>query len=197
MLTLIPFCRTMHSLYNRATGIFFFTLSTLFTVSMLSMLTVLYHEPQVTASISNVRPVFLKYATHPYTGMEGEFVRLAFDLDADLRDLFTWNAKQVFLYAVARYESPGTRLNEVTVWDRVIRSKEEAVLHLRNEMTEYPILDTTASMRGARLNVSLQWEVMPLIGMIKAGQPRDAGPAWFYAGNGSLPYSLTLPNRYL
>lgn len=56
---------------------------------------------------------------------------LYFDLDADLRPAFHWNIKQLFVFVVAEYESKANPLNQVIVWDMIVKSPEEAVLKVR------------------------------------------------------------------
>ncbi|KAF7790727.1 hypothetical protein EIP86_001683 [Pleurotus ostreatoroseus] len=47
---------------------------------------------------------------------------------ADLTSLFNWNTKQLFLYVQAEYTNAQGVYNEVVIWDKIIRSKEEANL---------------------------------------------------------------------
>jgi hypothetical protein len=47
-------------------------------------------------------------------------------LDADLRSVFSWNTKQLFVYLQAEYSTPQNHLNEVVLWDQIVQRKEEA-----------------------------------------------------------------------
>jgi signal peptidase complex subunit 3 len=38
---------------------------------------------------------------------------LMFDLQADLNPLFNWNAKQLFVFLIAEYETADNKLNQV------------------------------------------------------------------------------------
>lgn len=38
---------------------------------------------------------------------------LMFDLQADLNPLFNWNAKQLFVFLIAEYETTDNKLNQV------------------------------------------------------------------------------------
>jgi signal peptidase complex subunit 3 len=49
-------------------------------------------------------------------------------LDADLRSIFSWNTKQLFVYLQAEYSTPQNHLNEVVLWDQIVQRKEEAHL---------------------------------------------------------------------
>ena len=58
------------------------------------------------------------------------FGMLIFFLFADLTPLFNWNTKQLFLYVQAEYTNAQGVKNEVVIWDKIVRSKEEANLAL-------------------------------------------------------------------
>lgn len=51
-------------------------------------------------------------------------------LDLDLTPLFNWNTKQLFLYVQAEYTNAQGVYNEVVIWDKIVRSKEDANLTL-------------------------------------------------------------------
>ena len=49
--------------------------------------------------------------------------KFGFDLEADFTPTFSdWNTKQVVCYLVLIYESPTQVRNEITIWDRIIKS---------------------------------------------------------------------------
>lgn len=55
--------------------------------------------------------------------------RFEFDLEADFTPTFSdWNTKQVVCYLVFVYESPNHIRNEITIWDRIIKSTD-SILH--------------------------------------------------------------------
>ena len=45
---------------------------------------------------------------------------LSLQIDADLRSVFNWNVKQLFVYITAEYETEANTLNQVVVWDQII-----------------------------------------------------------------------------
>ena len=49
---------------------------------------------------------------------------LSFDLNADLRPAFHWNLKQLFVYVVAEYETSANPLNQVIIWDKIVKSQK-------------------------------------------------------------------------
>ena len=48
---------------------------------------------------------------------------MTFDVNADLRSVFTWNTKQLFVYVQAEYETQENRINEVVLWDSIVQQK--------------------------------------------------------------------------
>ena len=55
---------------------------------------------------------------------------MSFDLNADLRPAFHWNLKQLFVYVVAEYETSANPLNQVIIWDRIVKSQKGKYLSL-------------------------------------------------------------------
>ena len=54
--------------------------------------------------------------------------KFEFDLEADFTPTFSdWNTKQVVCYLVFVYESPNYVRNEITIWDKIIKSTDSIV----------------------------------------------------------------------
>ncbi|CCG82599.1 Probable microsomal signal peptidase subunit 3 [Taphrina deformans PYCC 5710] len=120
-----------------------------------------------TAAI-DVSKVVVKYSRAPrsYSNKQQEFAHVQYDLTADLSSLFHWNTKQVFAYLVAEY--PGTKFqhNEVTLWDVIIRKKQDAVLSLNKKRNKYAFGDITKVFDQRNATFSLHWNVMPHVGVL-------------------------------
>ncbi len=99
-----------------------------------------------------------------------ENTRLTFDLDTDLSPLFNWNTKQVFVYLTAEYPGKANLSgNKVTYWDKIITSKDNAVLSLKNQRSKYHVWDVEKSFRGRDAVVKLEWSIQPHIGPLVYG----------------------------
>ncbi|XP_042967171.1 signal peptidase complex subunit 3B-like isoform X2 [Carya illinoinensis] len=96
-----------------------------------------------------------------------EEVSLTFKIAADLQSMFTWNTKQVFVFLAAEYETPKNSLNQVSLWDGIIPSKEHAkfLIHTTNK---YRFVDQGSNLRGKEFNLTLHWHVMPKTGKMFA-----------------------------
>lgn len=91
---------------------------------------------------------------------------LALDIKADLRGLFQWNAKQLFVFVVAEYETPQHGKNEVVVFDRIVSNEEAAVIDLVNVPSKYHLRDKGRSLRGRTITLKLQVAYHPIVGRI-------------------------------
>jgi signal peptidase complex subunit 3 len=87
-------------------------------------------------------------------------------IDADLRSIFSWNTKQLFVYIQAEYSTPDNHLNEVVLWDQIVQSRSEAHIAVRNLRQKYPFIDQGKHLRGRELNLTLVWNVMPKVGYL-------------------------------
>ena len=94
-------------------------------------------------------------------------VSLTLNISADLQSLFTWNTKQVFVFVAADYETPKNALNQVSLWDGIIPSKEHAKfwIHITNK---YGFVDQGSNLRGQEFNLTMHWHVMPKTGYMFA-----------------------------
>ncbi|KAL6514769.1 hypothetical protein OROGR_020348 [Orobanche gracilis] len=94
-------------------------------------------------------------------------VSLTLNVSANLESLFTWNTKQVFVFLAAEYETPKNMLNQVSLWDGIIPSKEHAKfwIHTTNK---YRFIDQGSNLRGKGFNLTLHWHVMPKTGKMFA-----------------------------
>jgi Signal peptidase subunit len=82
---------------------------------------------------------------------------------ADLRPFWTWNTKQMFVYLQAEYITERNQLNQVSLADNIIRSRERVNLNW-DVRQEYPLIDQGNSLRGQAINLTLVWDVMPKVG---------------------------------
>ncbi|GMM32793.1 signal peptidase complex subunit [Saccharomycopsis crataegensis] len=99
-----------------------------------------------------------------------ENTKLTFDIDADLSPLFNWNTKQVFVYLTAEYPGKNSQAsNKVTYWDKIVTSKEDANLELKNQRSKYNVWDVEKTFRGREAVVRLEWNIQPHIGPLVWG----------------------------
>jgi len=90
---------------------------------------------------------------------------ITFDLDADLRGLFNWNVKQLFIFLTAEYETPSNKLNQVVLWDKIILRGEDAHLKLKEYNPKYYFWDDGNGLKGnPNVTLTLTWNIIPNAG---------------------------------
>ncbi|KAK8766840.1 hypothetical protein V5799_006382 [Amblyomma americanum] len=89
------------------------------------------------------------------------------DSKTDLTQLFNWNVKQLFLYVTAEYETESNALNQVVLWDKIIRRGDNAVLDYKNLNTKYYFWDDGHGLKGNKnVTLTLSWNVIPNAGSL-------------------------------
>ncbi|OXB71679.1 UNVERIFIED_CONTAM: hypothetical protein H355_016805 [Colinus virginianus] len=99
--------------------------------------------------------------------LESDQVHLGLNIKADLSSCFNWNTKQLFLYVVAKYETPKNKRNEVILWDRIATQPKEAIVELLNEVNKYPLRDYGRSLRNRNITLHLEYVYHPIVGVMK------------------------------
>ncbi|KAK4305462.1 hypothetical protein Pmani_022645 [Petrolisthes manimaculis] len=174
----------MHTFLSRVNAVSAFSLSTLAALTFLcfaSTFLVNYTAP-VTINAANV--VLKNVPEYAVSREKHDLGALRFDTTADLTPLFNWNTKQLFVYLTAEYETPSNKINQVVLWDKIIRRGDSSMVQLKNQHLEYYFWDDGNGLLGHR-NVSLylSWNIIPIAGTL---------PLW--SGTGS--YKLSFPSEY-
>lgn len=126
-------------------------------------------------AINNVKPTVNVRTSRYYGSQNGrpkQNSRVVFDIDADLSPLFNWNTKQVFVYLTAEYNGSAGRdtVNEVTYWDKIIPSNEDAKLSLHEAKSKYSVWDLEEKFDGRQANFKLKWNIQPWVGPLIYGE---------------------------
>ena len=95
---------------------------------------------------------------------------LAFEIDADLTSVFSWNTKQLFVWVAAEYTTPhNPGGSSVSVWDRTVENKADAHLKLPFVRNKYKLVDDGTGLRGNSVNLTMGWQIMPRVGVMMKG----------------------------
>ncbi|GAA94749.1 uncharacterized protein L969DRAFT_87525 [Mixia osmundae IAM 14324] len=119
---------------------------------------------------------------------ESEFAFARFDIQADLRPLFHWNTKQLFVYFVAEYATADHPHNEVVIWDRIIRRKQDARVNIGGAKNKYRFKEISGKFNNATATFSLQYNVMPWVGVLTTGEAGRTSAIQFPAAQGRVGY---------
>ncbi|KAH9949055.1 signal peptidase subunit [Amylocystis lapponica] len=103
-----------------------------------------------------------------YANKHQEFAFVNFNVTADLSPLFNWNTKQVFLYLGAEYTNKQGVVNEVVIWDKIVRNKEDARLDVSGR-NKYVFRELSTSFNPPA-NYTLKYNVMPYVGVLTYGE---------------------------
>jgi|UniRef100_A0A7S1SWI0 signal peptidase complex subunit 3 len=167
----------MHSLLVRANALLTFAGTTLTCMALLAMLTDCFHTsaPEVRVGIKSVERLY-----ELPNGNEEAYIVM--DLHADLRSVFSWNTKQLFVFVSVEYATPRNGVNQVVVFDKIVEEREAAVITSSNLRNKYNLVDQGKNLKGKTVNVTVTWNVMPVVG------------ALYTRGMSS---EARLPNRYV
>jgi len=160
----------MHSIYQR-----FNNLSALLSSCALALLGAiaissffLGADPKGTLGVGNIK-VFPGSNRH-FRQKNHEYSFMRFNISADLTPLFNWNTKQLFLYVGAEYESADGTKNDVVIWDRIVRRKQDAFINTEAK-SKYPLRDMAKTFSGVSpVNYTLKYNVMPYVGVLTYGE---------------------------
>jgi len=98
------------SLWSRANSLFFYGLTALFIAAAASNATTLWFTPRplihalALNKLKSLKP--MRDPSLPSRNLVTDRAVFTFDMDADLRGVFNWNVKQLFLYITVDYASP-------------------------------------------------------------------------------------------
>merc|ERR1712070_1364273 len=91
---------------------------------------------------------------------------LSLGIDADLRSVFNWNVKQLFVYVTAEYETEANVLNQVVVWDSII--SEASAAHIRSDfvVNKYSLTDQGYGLRDNNVTLVFNRNTVPSTGLL-------------------------------
>lgn len=86
---------------------------------------------------------------------------------ANVEPLFNWNVKQLFIFLVAEYRTQTNAVNQVVLWDKIIRRGENYDIHYERMNGKYPFWDDGFGLRNND-NVTLRfyWNIIPNAGLM-------------------------------
>ncbi|GAC71579.1 branched chain aminotransferase BCAT1 [Moesziomyces antarcticus T-34] len=127
------------------------------------------HTPSGKLHINQLEVVRAKAAWHMDRNIQ-DFVQTSFTIDADFSPLFDWNTKQIFVSIAANYTSSKHSSNEVVIWDRILRSKNDAHIALNSATNKYGLREVGRSFAAIEnATFTLKYNVMPKVGRLIYG----------------------------
>ncbi|GBM73120.1 Signal peptidase complex subunit 3 [Araneus ventricosus] len=157
----------MNTVLSRANAIFAFSLSVLACLTFLCFLSTAFNEYSGNVTLSTAKAVVKNVPDFSASRWKNDLGFVTFDLQADLTHLFNWNVKQLFIYLTAEYTTESNVVNQVVLWDKIIKRNENATLDYKKMNTKYYFWDDGNGLRGNK-NVSLylSWNIIPNAGSL-------------------------------
>eukprot|EP00754_Rhynchopus_humris_P000092 Rhum_TRINITY_DN10063_c0_g1::Rhum_TRINITY_DN10063_c0_g1_i1::g.36609::m.36609/K12948/SPCS3, SPC3; signal peptidase complex subunit 3 len=152
-------------------------------VSGLDEAVVSVHEPQI-----------LKAWRDPATREDVVMVGIKFK--ADMRPLWHWNVKQVFLYCTASWTTKG-RLHETFLYDVIIREPQEHVVGSDDRpVLDYVLKGDQGTLVGNNFTLHVKWNVMPLSGLLYYGETSHSSIPFTIPEDTPLPIRRSRQGRH-
>ncbi|CAK9328356.1 unnamed protein product [Citrullus colocynthis] len=152
----------MHSFGYRANALVTFAVTILVIMCAMASFSDNFNSPSPTASVQVLNINWFQKQLHG-----NDEVSMTLNISVDLQSLFTWNTKQVFVFVAAEYETPKNSLNQISLWDGIIPSKENAKFSIHTS-NKYRFIDQGSNLKGKEFNLTLHWHVMPKTGKMFA-----------------------------
>lgn len=152
----------MHNLTNRANALLTFAGTILALLALLASLSDLFFHsgaPDVDLRLDSVDRLF-------DNGRFNDEARIKMSLDANFDSAFSWNTKQLFVFICIEYTTSKHKLGQISVWDKILKSGDNAALSLRGIGNKYQLVDQGHRLRGTEFNMTVYWNVMPRVGYL-------------------------------
>ncbi|VDL95599.1 unnamed protein product [Schistocephalus solidus] len=164
----------MHSIFARISALTALLASTMSTLMFLCFLSTAFVDKQIPVDLG-VSHVVVQVAddytaSHPTNNDLGR---------ANVGELFNWNVKQLFILLAAEYKTADNELNQVVLWDKIIRRGENYDIDYKSMAGKYPFWDDGHGLRGND-NVTLKfyWNTIPNSGLMPL---RSSGSQFVFA----------------
>ncbi|CAB4062084.1 SPCS3 [Lepeophtheirus salmonis] len=174
----------MHTVLSRANALGAYTMTVLTVLTFFCFVSTFFLDYSAPSDIKTVKVVVKHVPDYSAAREKNDLGFLTFDLHADLNPLFNWNVKQLFLYLTAEYSTPNNQINQVVLWDKIIKRGQNAILDYRSMNAKYYFWDDGNGLKGHQnVTLTLAWNVIPNAGSL----PR-------IASTGS--HSFKFPDKY-
>eukprot|EP01029_Cantina_marsupialis_P028767 TRINITY_DN777987_c0_g1_i1.p1 TRINITY_DN777987_c0_g1~~TRINITY_DN777987_c0_g1_i1.p1 ORF type:complete len:195 (-),score=35.92 TRINITY_DN777987_c0_g1_i1:278-862(-) len=169
---------TMHSPLQRLNHVVFRSLYVIIFLAILSGVSTFVFTPK--AEVSQFRMNKLHSLTYfrptqtYYRGYQGpqDVAHFSFDLNVDLKGLFNWNVKQLFLHVIAEYTDDNDQHHEIVVFDKIVKNKffkngkRRGNLNIVDKNLKYPLQAEMGQLLGREVTLKLKYDVMPIVGRL-------------------------------
>ncbi|VDP90460.1 unnamed protein product [Echinostoma caproni] len=175
----------MYSVLTRCSALLTLTMTILSAIMFLCFLSTAFDNPSTSVKLGVGRVAVDSANDFSQTyNANNDLGLITIDLESHLDHLFNWNVKQLFIYLAAEYKTPDNEVNQVVLWDKIIKRGSKASLVYRNMNSKYYFWDDGHGLRGNKnVTLKLYWNSIPNVGLLS-----------FKPAKGS--FSFAFPDRY-
>ncbi|XP_068720108.1 signal peptidase complex subunit 3-like [Montipora capricornis] len=157
----------MNTFLSRLNTVFAFTLTVLATLTLSCFLSTFHNTNQAQVLLQTKKVLVKNVQDFGVSKDKNDLGFITFDLQTNLKGIFNWNVKQLFLYLTAEYSTKSNKFNQVVIWDKIILRGDNAFLDYHGINTKYYFFDDGMGLKGNK-NVSLylSWNVIPNAGIL-------------------------------
>ncbi|KAK4470042.1 hypothetical protein MN116_000077 [Schistosoma mekongi] len=176
----------MYSLLIRSSALLTVTITAFTALMFLCFLSTLNIRQSASVDISVGRAIVDKSDDYTLnTGYHNDLGLITIDLSSYLDHLFNWNVKQLFVYLSAEYKTADNKLNQIVLWDKIIKRGSKAELVYEKMTPKYYFWDDGHGLVGNdNVTLTLSWNIIPNVGWLT-----------FDTGNGN--HSFSFPSHYV
>jgi len=172
----------MHTIWNRANALFAYAVYVVSIMIGICVVTAyfLHKEPNIDIRLHKVTK-FGKTLDY-YNTKLFDSAEITFNLNADLRPIFNWNVKQIFVFVTAEYKTKSNKVNQLVVWDRIIQNTTSAHINVVGETLKYNFVDIGNDLRNNSITLTVKYDVSPISGILfmkKGGETKFTLPSSF------------------
>ncbi|CAF0732613.1 unnamed protein product [Adineta steineri] len=150
----------------RLNTLFAFTLTVLAVLTAGVFVSTYFEQYHETVGISVNKPIVKHMTDFQANRKKNDLGIVQLNMDMNLNPLFDWNVKQLFLYLIAEYVTPANSLNQVILWDKIIRRGENANINIRDLATKYYFWDDGENLRSNNVTLTLAWNIISNAGRL-------------------------------
>ncbi|CAF0750252.1 unnamed protein product [Adineta steineri] len=150
----------------RLNTLFAFTLTVLAVLTAGVFVSTYFEQYHETVGISVNKPIVKHMTDFQANRKKNDLGIVQLNMDMNLNPLFDWNVKQLFLYLIAEYVTPANSLNQVILWDKIIRRGENANINIRDLATKYYFWDDGEHLRSNNVTLTLAWNIISNAGRL-------------------------------
>ncbi|CAG8480039.1 9000_t:CDS:2 [Funneliformis mosseae] len=126
-----------------------------------------FHNPCI--QVTNIKVWLYDFEETVDKGLK-EYAFVTMNINADFTPIFTFNTKAIFVSVVVEYETTSYNRNQIILWSTTITNSSTARIKSHKTLNRYSFYDITPSFNGVNGTYTLEWNVIPIVGMIKYGR---------------------------